>query len=288
MEKRKISAKQAVEDIRSGMNDSALGDKYHLSPAGLQSLFDKLVTAGYIDLSEIQQRTPAFLGTVVVSETIPPAERDQTEDGRQPSQLKPASRVNAQEAARDIRSGMDDSYLMEKYKLSPKGLQSLINKLMAVGLIQQIDLDRRDLGFDHTVALSEDLLSISTAFQLLGVRQPDAPTDKMAAEAVEVAPAALVEKEVKEVKREAFSPNKQDAALDRAKEDKRAVERSWYDKPWLVILLLIAVFPLGLYACHRNSTLSTGIKAFAILVWILLAAGLIVIYFFDLPSLALI
>jgi len=122
----------------------------------------------------------------------------------------------------------------------------------------------------------------------LGVRQPDAPTEKMAAEAVEVAPAALVEKEVKEVRREAFSPEKQDAALDRPKEDKKAVGRSWYDKPWLVILLLIVVFPLGLHACYRNSTLSTGIKAFAILVWILLAAGLIGIYFFDLPSLELI
>ena len=52
VEKKKISAKDALADIRSGMSDANLMSKYLLSNAGLQSLFDKLVTAGYIDLEK--------------------------------------------------------------------------------------------------------------------------------------------------------------------------------------------------------------------------------------------
>ena len=74
MEKKKISAKEALADIRSGMSDADLMSKYLLSNAGLQSLFDKLVTAGYIDLAEILARTPTFLGTVDIPESFPPAE----------------------------------------------------------------------------------------------------------------------------------------------------------------------------------------------------------------------
>ena len=42
MERRKISARAAVADIRSGMDDIALMKKYGLSANGVQSLFDKL------------------------------------------------------------------------------------------------------------------------------------------------------------------------------------------------------------------------------------------------------
>ena len=117
MEKKKLSAKKVVGDIRSGMSDAALMRKYLLSNAGLQSLFDKLITAGYMDLAEILERT-AFLGTVDISESFPPAETLKAEDGRQPFKSRTAIRVNAQEAARDIRSGMDDFALIQKYRLS--------------------------------------------------------------------------------------------------------------------------------------------------------------------------
>jgi hypothetical protein len=51
--------------------------------------------------------------------------------------------VNAQEAVRDIRSGMSDEALMDKYAISRKGLESLFRKLVAAGEIGQSDLDRR-------------------------------------------------------------------------------------------------------------------------------------------------
>ena len=58
MAKVKIDAKTALEDIRAGMSDSALMDKHKLSAMGLQSLFDKLLQAGVISRSELEERIP--------------------------------------------------------------------------------------------------------------------------------------------------------------------------------------------------------------------------------------
>lgn len=52
----KISAKQIIQDIRSGMDNPALMDKYELSPDRLQTIFKKLVEQGRITQSELGQR----------------------------------------------------------------------------------------------------------------------------------------------------------------------------------------------------------------------------------------
>ena len=276
MEKKKVSAKETVADIRSGMSDADLMSKYTLSNAGLQSLFDKLVSAGFIDLSEILERTPSFLGTVDVSETFPPAEQLKAEDDGQPFKSRAATRVNAQEAARDIRSGMDDFALMRKYQVSNKGLSSLFKKLMDVGLVQQIDLDRRNIGFEHTVALSEDLLTVSAAYALLGSPRSSVAIEKPPYPRQRIRPAPSREDEVKS----ATLPEEEHyAGPAQAETAKRSFKRPWYDKPYVVTLLLILVFPLGLYACYRNSSLSAGAKAFAIGACLLLVIGLLIVAF---------
>jgi len=48
VEKTKIKAKEALEDIRAGTDDISLMKKYKLSAKGLQSLFKKLGHAGII------------------------------------------------------------------------------------------------------------------------------------------------------------------------------------------------------------------------------------------------
>lgn len=64
--------------------------------------------------------------------------------------------VNAREALDDLRSGMKDMQLMEKYELSARGLVSLFTMLVDAGLITQTELDRRtnDLEGDRTVELA--------------------------------------------------------------------------------------------------------------------------------------
>lgn len=51
-----INAKEAVNDIRAGMDDAALMAKYRLSAGGLQSFIRKLADAGVLHASEVQAR----------------------------------------------------------------------------------------------------------------------------------------------------------------------------------------------------------------------------------------
>jgi hypothetical protein len=54
--KRKISARQIVHDIRAGMDDSRLRQKYDLTDQGLESLYKRLLEKGLLSRSEIGNR----------------------------------------------------------------------------------------------------------------------------------------------------------------------------------------------------------------------------------------
>jgi hypothetical protein len=56
MSKRKIVARELVKDIRSGMDDDALMNKYQLSAQNLDQLFRKLVEVDFISVIELQER----------------------------------------------------------------------------------------------------------------------------------------------------------------------------------------------------------------------------------------
>ncbi|MBI4963436.1 MAG: hypothetical protein HY913_09170 [Desulfomonile tiedjei] len=56
--KRRIPAKEVVTDIRSGMSNSDLMDKYQLSMKGLMSVFTKLIEAEFCTKKELLFRMP--------------------------------------------------------------------------------------------------------------------------------------------------------------------------------------------------------------------------------------
>jgi len=56
----KINAGDIVRDVRSGMTDSELIEKYHLSSRGLQSAFLKLVAGGFLHPDELENRVPWY------------------------------------------------------------------------------------------------------------------------------------------------------------------------------------------------------------------------------------
>jgi hypothetical protein len=170
--KKRINAKKALADIRSGMDDAALMKKYKLLPRGLQSLFDKLIIGGFIDLAEMERRLSRFCGTAVISESdFAPDESNEPESPPQADRKSPPE-IPARKAAREIKSGVNDFALMEKYRLSSKGLQSLFNKLISAGLITKAHLDNRGLGFEDTVEITEEMLSLSGALRILGAGSP--------------------------------------------------------------------------------------------------------------------
>ena len=54
--KRAIKAKEFIADIRNGMSDFALTEKYVLSPRAFERLLDHLVEYGLIEERELEDR----------------------------------------------------------------------------------------------------------------------------------------------------------------------------------------------------------------------------------------
>jgi DNA-binding MarR family transcriptional regulator len=55
-EKRTLSAKEVLEDLRSGFDDQMLMDKYSLTYRQLQRLFRKLIIGGFVSPLELAER----------------------------------------------------------------------------------------------------------------------------------------------------------------------------------------------------------------------------------------
>lgn len=165
MAKPVIEALDAVLSIRAGMTDSELMAKYNLSAKGLQSLFTKLVAAAALEQFELDQRTVSPRDTVKISQEI----EQISEDPPDPVDATQAI-IRVRDAVADIRSGMTDPELMDKYQLSAKGLQNLFHELTAAGAVARNDLERRSIQAEETV----DLLEI---IHKLGMDRPRAEAD---------------------------------------------------------------------------------------------------------------
>jgi uncharacterized protein (DUF433 family) len=109
--KPRIKAGDAVRDIRLGMTDSELMEKYGLSAKGLQSLVLKLLEVKAITPAEIKQRSADYHDTTVIQ------------------------RIDEKDYIEDIRSGMPDSELMKKYGLSSDGLRRVFQTLIEANAI---------------------------------------------------------------------------------------------------------------------------------------------------------
>jgi hypothetical protein len=278
MSKKTIGAKQALDDIRSGMEDPELMEKYGLTTQGLESLFSKLVSAGLIEQWELDRRMPLAQGTAIIDHDFP-AQESSPKSARQASELaggpsidtalqKPAAaKINVAEAVSMIRSGTGDSAIMERYKLSSKGLESLFRKLRNAGFITQQELDSRLENLEATVDLR-------TVVEELGLGQPT-----HILEPVEVrAPEDMDEEESKEVSKAGVSKPGSQKDKDTSPKQRANVyyesRSSWTDNSALVIALVFLFFPLGLYGLYKNQSLSGVAKTSAGLIWLFLLAGL--------------
>ncbi len=166
MVKRQIRVREALGDLRSGMNDSAMMAKHSLDVRGLQSLFRKLTEAGLVTRQELDERMPGFMPTASVSADSNAAD---VEESWKLKITKPAVTegrpVKASEVLRDIRAGVDDHGLMDKYRLSSRGIQDLMDKLVKAGLLTQAEVDDRMPAYDSTV----DLRGVIEELQLADV-----------------------------------------------------------------------------------------------------------------------
>ena len=140
-----IKAIEAVQSIRLGIDDASLMEKFNISLKGLHILFNQLVASGLLQRSELEERMSLACGTAVID----------PHRGKWPDPQIKKLLINAEEALNCIRSGMSNTALMRKFRLSAKGVQSLFTKLLTAKLISQSELDDRISGPQTGLLLDE-------------------------------------------------------------------------------------------------------------------------------------
>src|SRR5271157_393721 len=123
MSGREIVLWEVLKFMRLGVDHATLKGKYNLSEEGLQDLYKQLAEAGFLEWTG--------------EDFIVAAKR----------------RIDTKELVTDIRSNLSDVELMEKYKLSSRGLQRVFSKLADSGAVMADDLSGRSISYDDSVTL---------------------------------------------------------------------------------------------------------------------------------------
>ncbi len=122
-----LSARVLLEDLSRNLSDEELMKKHKLSAKGLTSLFRKLLRKGLVTRQALAKR----MGVETCEISVP-------FDGKA-SKI----RVSTADVLKDLGENASESDLMHKYKLSPRGLRSLLMKLYRKGLIPKPSFSER-------------------------------------------------------------------------------------------------------------------------------------------------
>lgn len=74
-------------------------------------------------------------------------------------------KVRAWDVFRDVSDGLDDSTLMDKYGLSAKGVQRILQKLVDMGMMTQDEIDNRSSMNEPTIVLEDEVFPPSEAME---------------------------------------------------------------------------------------------------------------------------
>lgn len=134
MAKQKVSAKEVVADIRSGVSDADLMAKYNLSTKGLESLFEKLIEKNVLSAADIARRK-----TPRTQPAAPePPRMTRPPEASPPAEVDPAL---AEAVVDHVRKGTHKNQLMMEFGLSPSQLQKLLDDLVRLGHLSADELD---------------------------------------------------------------------------------------------------------------------------------------------------
>ncbi|MEW6352304.1 MAG: ankyrin repeat domain-containing protein [Thermodesulfobacteriota bacterium] len=162
MAKPEVMAKDVMKDIRSGMSNAELREKYHLSDKGLHSLFTKLIGAGILAQEAVDGRfnsSPAAHSSAAKPQSQQgprpsPASERKAPPPAPPKPQKEETDLDLKKVANDLLSGMEDAELMKKYGVRPDGLEPLFNKLLEAGLLTEEEFYERILQAESEVVTS--------------------------------------------------------------------------------------------------------------------------------------
>lgn len=110
MADKQTMARGFLTDMEAGLSDQELKEKYNIY--GRDFLIFKSAARDYLRKQKLDS-TP------------------------------PTRTIGAGRFLKDIRSGLDDEELMEKYRLSPRQLQGLFRELIEAGLVTPMELSSR-------------------------------------------------------------------------------------------------------------------------------------------------
>ncbi|MBI5570390.1 MAG: hypothetical protein HY914_10635 [Desulfomonile tiedjei] len=148
MSKLVVDAKQVLEDLQSGMSDSALMVKYKLSPLDLEKLIEKLVELGVVRELSVKDLLRDVRSGVTHSGLMKKYKLTRSALERLLNEMTNAGislfrereardkkRISVSDIIRDVRAGLSETELMRKYELSSRGLQSTFWKLVRSGAL---------------------------------------------------------------------------------------------------------------------------------------------------------
>ncbi|MGO9569247.1 MAG: PilZ domain-containing protein [Desulfomonilaceae bacterium] len=146
MSGREIFLWEVLKFMRLGVDHATLKGKYNLSEEGLQDLYKQLAEAGFLEWTG--------------QDFIVAAKR----------------RIDTKAFVTDVRSNLPDVELMEKYKLSSRGLQRVFSKLVDSGAVMADDLSGRCISYDDSVTLKKVRGSIRALPILsIGIHERNSP-----------------------------------------------------------------------------------------------------------------
>lgn len=131
-EKKAISAREVVADIKVGMTDEQLMAKHMLSAKGLQSLKNKLIAAGLITQAQLDRKA----GPTTVTPQVD-------------------KKALARSIADGVKAGLPDSEIVKRFRIPADKLTSVYDSLIKAGYITLDDLAKRPGRFEETVDLVE-------------------------------------------------------------------------------------------------------------------------------------
>lgn len=169
LDKPLIDAKQVIEDIRSGMDDLALMEKYNLSPRGLESLVRKLADAGIIrqisakdllrDIRSGMTNKELMKKYKLSAKALKSVFTEMTDAGvaffGDHREAREKKRIQTSLILADIRSHLSEAQIMAKYGLSSRGLQSAFWKLVRSGAVTWDELLNVYPALDDSVTLQK-------------------------------------------------------------------------------------------------------------------------------------
>jgi hypothetical protein len=116
-----VKAREVVADIKSGKTDAELGRKYQLSPKSLVSLKNQLLAKNLVTPEDLLATSKA-----------------------PPSCGSPNS-IDVKEFLKDFRLRPDDLFLMAKYSLAPRQLDSVYRTLINKQLLTEYEYEWREV-----------------------------------------------------------------------------------------------------------------------------------------------